>query len=154
MDRDPAKDIARKARRRRRIGDSVCPHCGERDPRALQRRGSLVACYEFWRLQDGRDTTEAHHPAGQHNLPNTVRIPGNDHRVLSCDQLGWPQETLRNADGSPLLKAAAAIRGWLDVLRLLIDRVVGWIPEFLETIDGRLRKHVGRYWWREVDGAW
>src|SRR5438270_703003 len=59
----------------------------------------------------------------------------------------WPQETLRNPDASPLLKAAAALRSWLDVMRLLIERVVGWVPPFLEHLDAWLRDQLGPRWW-------
>lgn len=62
-------------------------------------------------------------------------------------QRDWPERTLRNPDGSPLLRAAGAIRGWLDVLRVIIDRAVGWIPPFLEWLDERLRAVHGNRWW-------
>src|SRR4051812_34101732 len=75
------------------------------------------------------------HWFGQHNDPLTSPIPANDHRVLSELQAQWPEKTLRNPDGSPLLRIAAGLRGWLDVLRLLIERVAGWIPAALEQLD-------------------
>jgi hypothetical protein len=56
-------------------------------------------------------------------------------------------ETLRNPDGSPLLRAAASIRGWLDTLRLIMERTVGWVPAFLEWLDARLRVTIGVQWW-------
>ena len=77
-------------------------------------------------------------------------IPANDHAVLTDRQHDWPAATLRNLDGSPLLVAAAALRGWLDVLRLLIERTVGWIPDALERLDDALRKHLGPGWWDAV----
>jgi hypothetical protein len=145
---DNLKALIRAAGKRRTLGTAQkCASCEETDPRCLRRVGDVVLCSECENTQTGRARVERHHVAGQHNLPDTVPIPGNDHRVLSDAQVNWPKETLRNPDGSPVLKAAAALRGWLDVLRLIIDRTVGWIPEFLERLDAWLREHVGpRYW--------
>lgn len=106
-------------------------------------------CYEHLAVAQGCSPIEAHHLAGEHNLPVTARIPGNDHRVLNDSQVDWPLDTLRNPDRSPLLKAAAAVRGWSDVMKLVIDRVVGWIPEYLERLDGWLRLRIGPRWWEE-----
>ena len=61
-------------------------------------------------------------------------------------------ETLRNPDGSPLLRAAAALRGWLDLLWLIMVRAVGWIPVFLEQLDAHLRQRLGERWWEDFDG--
>jgi hypothetical protein len=74
---------------------------------------------------------------------------GNPHRILNSYQQGWPQETLLNPDGSPLLKAAALLRGFLDILRLIIERIFGWIPEFLESLDAWLRQTLGPRWWEQ-----
>jgi hypothetical protein len=74
-------------------------------------------------------------------------MPGNDHRIVSDNQHDWPLDTLRNPDGSPLLRAAASIRGWLDILRLIIERTVGWVPAFLEALDAWLRESLGERWW-------
>jgi len=62
-------------------------------------------------------------------------------------QRDWPEHTLRNPDGSPLLAAAAAIRGWLDVLWLVMQRTVGHIPVLLESLDEGLRTTYGDRWW-------
>lgn len=117
--------------------------CLERHPFCLTGSGSSVLCYEHaldrW--------TEEQHWFGQHNDPLTSPIPANDHRFISELLALWPQQTLRNPDGSPLLKAAAALRGWLDVMRLLIERVVGWMPPFLEQLDSWLRERLGPRWW-------
>jgi hypothetical protein len=80
-------------------------------------------------------------------------VPGNDHRILSDYQHEWPLGTLRNPDGSPLLRAAASIRGWLDILRLIIERTVGWVPALLEMLDAWLRELVGEHWWEQF-AAW
>jgi hypothetical protein len=99
---------------------------------------------------EGRHTQEEHHLAGRHNLTFTIMVPGNDHRVLSENQGDWPERTFRNPHSSPLLKAAGALRGWLNVLQLIIERGAGWIPAFLEDLDTWLEKRLGPEWWREL----
>jgi hypothetical protein len=119
------------------------------DSRCLTTRNDETICYACLARRNGRPTVERHHVAGRHNLDATVPMPANDHRILSDMQRAWPDRTLRNPDGSLLLRAAAAIRGWLDALTLMIERAIGWIPELLEALDGWLCEHVGRDWWKE-----
>jgi hypothetical protein len=123
--------------------------CTETDPRALVGIHPNIICYAHHRLTRARSTVEAHHLAGHHNQEAAVAIPGNDHRILSDLQQSWPRATLRNPDRSPLLGAAAALRGWLDILRLCIERTIGWIPAFLERLDGWLRDQLGDRWWKD-----
>jgi hypothetical protein len=152
MDSDPIQEDAREARRGRRVGPgAVCERCGERDVRTLKRYGKRVLCYEHRRLETGDSPMEKHHPMSKSNSERFVVIPGNDHRVLNEYQRAWPLGTLRNPDESPLLRAAAAIRGWLDVLHLLAERIVGWIPEWLEQLDAWLRRRLGSRWWKEFE---
>jgi hypothetical protein len=127
----------------------VVDGCDETDPRALTGTDPFIVCYEHERLAAGRSWTEADHRAGRYNWADTVDVPGNDHRVLSDMQQAWPHDTLRNQDGSPLLQAAACVRGWLDVLRLIIQRTVGWVPTFLEALDAWLRTRLGDPWWKD-----
>jgi len=127
-----------------------CQHCGEADPFALQGSHPDVTCYECSAHLAGRSATELHHAAGRRNSHATVPISGNDHRVLSDMQRDWPVRTLRNPDGSPLLAAAAAIRGWLDVLWLLVQRTVGHVPALLESLDEGLRSAYGDRWWEAL----
>jgi hypothetical protein len=124
-----------------------CSNCLETATAALISTPDGIYCYECFCKRQGRSPVEDHHPAGQHNMPETVRIPGNDHRVLSEMQRTWPEETLRNPDGSPLLRMAACVRGWIDVLYLIIERVVGWIPRSLERLDALLTERDGSGWW-------
>lgn len=124
-----------------------CGKCGESDPVTLTGRQPKIVCYECQLKTAKRSQTEHHHPAKRKNDPFTICIPGNDHRYLTDLQEDWPLETLRNPNGSPLRKASATIRGWLDVLRLLIERVFGWIPEFLEKLDEKLTERLGKTWW-------
>ncbi|MDP9354988.1 MAG: hypothetical protein M3R02_06835 [Chloroflexota bacterium] len=148
--------LTREGNKRDRLGQYArCTGCGEADPRCLQGpRGTgsgdeerPVLCAECRLAVEGKSRTERHHPAGRANDPIAVPIPANDHAVLSDAQHDWPMATLRNPDGSPLLAAAAALRGWLDVLRLVVERTVGWIPAFLEWLDAVLRSQVAERWW-------
>jgi hypothetical protein len=145
MSDNPIRADARHARRQRTLGtDAVCP-CGETDPRCLITTPT-IQCYACAARDAGQGVTEAHHLAGQHNRPETVPIPNNEHRILSDMQQDWPTATLRNPHGSPLLQAAAAIRGWLDVLVLILERTVGWVPALLEALDAWLCARLGTAW--------
>lgn len=151
MEREPIRNDARMARRIRKIGAGArCTLCGEHDPRALVARPDRVLCYECLAEERGKPRTEEHHFPNRYNSLFTGPIPGSDHRVLSDFQKDWPLKTFRNPHGSPLLKAAAALRGWLDTLRAVIDRGVGWIPGFLEELDAWLEQRLGPEWWRQM----
>lgn len=144
--------ILRRETQRQRLGDHAsCAKCGATNQICLTKKGETVVCYECHKADAGKATVERHHVAGRHNLPDTVPIPANDHRVLSDMQYEWPTETLRNPDESPLLKASATIRGWLDILLLIIHRSMGWIPDFLEEVDAWLREYVNQRYWT-LDG--
>jgi hypothetical protein len=121
--------------------------CGETDPFALTGMTPNIVCYECQAVARGHPWVEDQHPAGRANLDVTVAMPGNDHRIVDDRKHDWPRDTLRNPDGSPLLQAAACLRGWVDTLRLIIDRTVVWIPVFLETLDTWLRQMLGEKWW-------
>lgn len=126
------------------------PGCPERDPFALTGAHPAILCREHSADQQGRSWTEEHHLAGHANNPEHAAVPANDHGTLSAYQQLWDRETLRNPDGSPLLRAAAALRGWLDLMRIMITRTVGWIPEFLERLDAALRAAIGPAWWERL----
>lgn len=128
--------------------------CQERDPFALTGTAPDIWCYECRAMRAGRATAEGHHIRGRRNdAHDVVDVPGNDHRVLSAMQAQWDTRTLRNPDASPLLRAAAALRGWLDVLTLIVDRTVGWVPAFLEALDAALVERIGARWWTTLDLA-
>lgn len=152
---DEFADALARARdlRRRQLGTPApkCGSCGEGDPLALSGVSPTLRCYECLAIEQGRRAVEAHHVAGRANDPSdTVGLPGNDHRVVSALQARWDAKTLRNPDGSPLLQAAAGIRGWLDVLVVILDRSVGWVPAFLEWLDAALRLKIGPAWWCDL----
>lgn len=141
---------ARAFRRSERFSqDAVCSQCGERSLIVLIPGSQPTMCYRCRTVQEGNSGLEAHHIDGQHNNEDTVLLPANEHRLLSELQRDWPVETLLNSDSSPLLKMAAGMRGFLDMLKLLIDRVLGWIPTTLEALDAALRRMHGNYW---IDG--
>lgn len=123
--------------------------CTETDPLALTGAYPNIICQEHVADRDRRTWTQQHHPSGRANSPDTVPLPANDHAVASGFQSLWERDTLRNPDGSPLLRAAAAIRAWLDILRLIIDRTVGWVPDFLERLDDFVCQALGAQWWEQ-----
>jgi hypothetical protein len=145
---DPLRTARRESRRARRFAPGArCERCGESDTRALIAGSAPLLCRECRAIADGRSPIEWHHPAGQHNSEVTVAMPANDHSAASDYQQDWPLATLRNPDGSPLLRAAASVRAWLDTLRLVMERTVGWVPALLEALDAWLRATLGERWW-------
>ena len=93
-------------------------------------------------------TTDEHHPFGQANSTVTLEVPVNDHRAqLSVAQYDWPTKTLENPDGSPLLAAAASIRGFIDTVLYLIEKGLHWIADMLEKADAFLVRKFGNKWW-------
>jgi hypothetical protein len=91
---------------------------------------------------------DKHHPAGSANNKVTVTIPVNDHRaVLSVAQYDWPRLTLENPEGCPLLAAAACIRGFIETICYLIEKLLRWIAEMLEILSAFLDEKLGPQWW-------
>lgn len=89
-----------------------------------------------------------HHVAGKPNDPTTVPVPVNDHRAeLSTAQYDWPKQTRENPDSSPLLRAAACVRGFVDYIIYLLKKMLLWIPEMLENLHAYLREKLGPKWW-------
>ena len=80
---------------------------------------------------------DLHHVAGKQNHDLTIPVPVNDHRaVLTPAMYDWAKATLENPTHSPFLAAAACIRGYIDTVRYLNDKLLPWIAEFLESADG------------------
>ena len=111
-------------------------------------------CAECLARERGRNWTEARHIAGRRNLDHIVVVPLNTHRVLSARQEGWVVHALRNPHQSPLLRAAAALCGVLDVVAELVHKSVGWIPELLERIDESLCATYGSDRWAGIAVGW
>ena len=146
--RDPIGAYQRKARAARRVGKDKRCACGEARPEALIAGGKPTLCAACKRKSRGETTEDDHHPAGEANSPVTIPVPVNDHRAeLNLAQYDWPKKTRENPDGSPLLAAAACIRGFVDTIFYLINELLLLIPEMLETLDAFLVDKLGRKWW-------
>jgi hypothetical protein len=146
--RDPIAAYQREAVAERRVGEGAQCACGESRAEALIAGSEPIRCIECNRKVLGQTTVDDHHVAGKANSPITMPAPTNDHAAeLTVAQYAWPKETLENPDGSPLRRAAASIRGFVDYLLYLIDKFILWIPEMLEAIDAFLVKKLGPKWW-------
>lgn len=147
--RDPSGACIRDEIAARRIGDKRC-RCGETRSRAFANRESKK-CVECERKQRGHKVTDNHHVAGRANDPTTIPIRVNDHRArLSVDQMDWPEETLENSDGSPILAVAASIRGFVDTAMYLLEMQLKHAA-ILEAADAYLIRTLGRKWWLKTD---
>ena len=146
--RDPSAAHVRKAIAARRVGaGSRCP-CGEARPEALVRKGKSVICHDCKRKEKGMKRHDNHHVYGKANDPATVSAPVNDHRAeLNTAQHDWPKKTLQNPDGSPLLKAAACVRGFIDTVVYLIKSGLLLVADLLEKADALLAGKFGSKWW-------
>ena len=151
--RDPIKAHQRKAAAARRVGENTqCAYCDETRPEALNTKSNPIACEECQRRRRGIMTMDNHHIAGKANSPITTSIPANDHQAdLSNAQYDWPKETLENRDGSPLLRGAACVRGFADVVVYYAEQFLLWIAEMLELLSARLREEWGYKWWLKTD---
>jgi hypothetical protein len=120
--------------------------CGERDPFALTGADPNIL---IWPIAMGAAGSRSTIRAGGPTTRPLSRCRRTNHPVVTGYQSLWDRDTLRNPDGSPLLRGAAAIRAWLDILRLIIERTVGWVPVFLERLDDYLRHALGPDWWQQ-----
>lgn len=140
------------------VQDPVCSHpdCDERDPFALTGAAPDILCYEHRAKAEGRSWLEGQHVPGRHNDEQTDLIPGNDHRAWDAMKRSWPEETLHNPNKSPLIRASAHLRGFLDLLWQLVVRILGWIPGLLEQLDAWLIERLGASWWEAFirDTGW
>jgi hypothetical protein len=154
--RDPIKTATRHSKLARRIGQGrKCVKCGENRHAALIAGSSPLICFECERRAKGQSIYDKHHVAGRSNHSLTVLIPANDHRaVLNEAQFEWPEETLRNPDGSPLLAIAAWLRGFVDTVGHPLDKLLIRAAEFLERLNAALKEHHGRYWWKAFGIEW
>lgn len=146
----PDREYRRRETAQRRHGENnACEGCGESRPEALIGGRRPPRCARCERESHGQATEDLHHVAGRSNHAVTIPVPVNDHRArLSPEQNNWPSRTLRNPDRSPLLAGAACIRGFIDVLRYLLDEVLQWLAEELENLDEILGERLGPQWWR------
>ena len=149
--RDPLGVYQRKATAARRVGKDKKCACGETRPQALIAGSNPTRCAACERERRGQTTVDDHHVAGKASSPVTIPVPVNDHRAnLSAAQYDWPKETRENPDGSPLLAAAASIRGFADTIVYLIEKLL-WIAEMLEMAHPYLVKKLGLKWWLNME---
>jgi hypothetical protein len=148
--RDPRAALGREIRASRRIGKGrKCTKCGE--SRALIPKSDPLVCAECDRGLRGKSRRDNHHIAGCKNNPMTISIPTNHHRAeLSAAQYDWPRKTLENPDRSPLLSAAAHIRGFRDFLSYFVEEFLPWIAEMLELLDTMMERKSGKKWWKHT----
>jgi hypothetical protein len=145
---DPIRTFQRKQTTARRAGKRMPCNCGETRVAALIPESNSSICAECQRKKRGHRAMDNHHVAGRKNSKVTVAVPVNDHRaILSEAQFDWPWATLENPDGCPLLAAAACIRGFVDFIRFLIDKLLMWIAELLESLSAFLVEKLGPDWW-------
>ena len=150
--RDPIAADARRAVAARRAGENARCACGENRPEALITTRKPIMCAACARKKKGKKPMDKHHVAGKANSPATVSVPVNDHRArLSVDQYDWPRQTRENPHHSPLLAAAACIRGFIDTALYLIDSVLIWTVDMLESLDLYLSERLGSKWWRGTE---
>ena len=148
---DPIRTFQRKAKAARRAGKNTRCACGEARLEALVKGTNPCVCTECSRKMKGHAIMDNHHVGGRANSRVTTPIPANDHRAkLSPAQDGWPSETLENPDGCPLLAAAGCIRGFIDTLSYLIDTLLRWMAEMLETLSLVLADRLGPQWWLDT----
>lgn len=145
---DPSAAYARKAIAARKKGVGSRCKCGEARPEALIRQKNRVICHKCKRKEKGMKTKDNHHFAGQANSPITVPVPVNDHCAeLTPGQQDWPKKTLENPNGSPVLAAAACVRGFVDTVVHLIEKGLHWVADMLEKLDAWLVQEMGETWW-------
>lgn len=148
---DPTYAYARNTTAARSVGIGARCACGETRPEALIRGSKPTICAACDRKKCGHTTVDNHHVAGEANSPATIPVEVNDHTaVLSVAQYNWPRKTLQNRDGSPLLAAAACIRGFVDYIYYAIEKYLLWIPEMLETLDTFLEDKLRQKWWHNT----
>jgi hypothetical protein len=149
---DPIRAHQRKSVASRRVGAGATCACGESRPEALITGSSPITCAECRRKTEGKSTTDLHHPAGKSNNSVTIPISVNDHRaILSTDQYDWPKRTLENPESSPLIAAAACVRGFISTISYLVVHLLEWIAGALEQIDRMLTERLGPRWWTNID---
>jgi hypothetical protein len=149
--REPVASYQRKTISARRVGADARCACGESRPEALITGSSPTFCAACDRDRQGMTAFDDHHFAGKANSPETVPIWVNDHRAwLSEAQREWPTETLENPNGSPLLAAAAMVRGLIDTVSYLLKNLL-WVAQILETLDAFLTKTLGPKSWTNTE---
>jgi hypothetical protein len=149
--RDPRLAYRRKTIAARRIGEGKQCACGEDRPEALISGSEPLICAACDRIKKGRRKTDDHHIAGEANDATMIRVSVNDHWAdLSVAQRDWPPKTLQNPDKSPLLAAAASIRGFVNTSMYLMQHFLLPAAALLELLDTIVGQKLGRKWWKHT----
>jgi hypothetical protein len=147
---DPVGTYLRAAKTVRRTGAKRCVTCGT--PHAIVAKANPPVCARCHAIQTGRSPYEEHHPAGDINHPATVLVPIEAHRSqLTPAMYAWPKETRENPEASPLLAAAASLRGLYDTLDYLLYTLLLRVAVLLEMLDRTLRHRIGPRYWIELE---
>jgi hypothetical protein len=100
---------------------------------------------------EGKSTMDDYHPLARANSDLTIPMPANEHAELSEAQRDWPEGTLRNPTGCPLLAGAAGIRGTIDLIVQAIKSFLLWIANMLERLSVYLAEKLGPNWWANTE---
>jgi hypothetical protein len=151
--RDAIAAYQRRVTAARRIGVDVKCLCGESRPAVLIPGSKpTICCHACRRKQHGKTEFDQHHVAAGANSHAKTPIWVNDHvAILSDLQFDWPEATLENRDGSPLLAAAGRTRGYTETNEYLSDTLLRKSAEMLEALDKYLVKRLGPNWWRGTE---
>jgi hypothetical protein len=145
----PRDAYRRKAIKQRVLGINPECECGESRLEALITSRKPTICMACDRRARGISERDDHHIAGRTNSQIVINVPVNDHEAeLSMPQRDWPKKTLENPDGSPLLSAAAHVRGFVDTIIYLIQKLLLWIASLLELLDTTLEEKMGKKYWK------
>jgi hypothetical protein len=149
---DELERLVERAYERLQTRDPKCSGCLEDDPLALMPDDDgPIICHACWARNRGWKETQGHHVAGRHNDPFKVPYPVNRHRAMNARQNAtWPRDTLMNPSKSPLIRYAAWIRGFLDILQDVVAALAP-IPVFLERLNRYLVDKLGDEWWRDME---
>jgi hypothetical protein len=77
----------------------------------------------------------------------------NEHQILSDMQHDWPDETLKNPGKNPLVAIEAHLRGWIDLIKVAIERVFGAALRPLVALNHDLVACHGPEWWNKPEFA-
>ena len=149
--RNPRAAYRRKTLAARRAGiDAKCA-CGESRPQCLISGANPPRCAKCDRKRRNQSTSDQHHVFSKANSPLTISIPVNDHREFFNEaQNDWPPRILENPEKSPLLTAAAFIRGFADLIVYLMKNFLLRIAEMLERLDTMEMKKLPKDRWKHM----
>ena len=146
MSKRDLKRALRHASKENRLGaHASCEACGANDLRVLNKSRDRILCAECRLLGEEKTLFEYHHPAGRSNHGYVVRLPANEHAIMTDFQEDWPRETRVNPRGSPLRKHAALRRAGGDKSKRQVERHEEAALE-LELLEEFIAERLGETW--------